>query len=132
MMRRTILVTMLAITATGCPDEPDPKSVELFAITGAPPASLAKVTNNETDDIYRIELSVGVAIAARCWDSCDSTCASAKLTVGEDRLFGVRPVYRQNGGKSEFALIAKQPGTTTLHVETPCAARDYQVFISGR
>jgi hypothetical protein len=132
-MRRAWL--LLAIAAC---DPPPPDEVELFRLTNAPPASTASVVNDRLDEVYRVELSVGVAMAIACWDNCGedeytSLCTGAKLLVDDEAMLGVRPLYRVSvADRSDFVLVAAKPGLTTLHVETNCAARDYAVNIVPR
>ena len=127
-----VVVTVLALA--GCPaDAPPPERAELTAITAAPPGSRAAVVNrySEEEEVHEIELSLGVAIAVRCWDTCgpDAVCSLAKLTAGEPALLGVRPVYRGGPREGEFALIASGAGATTLRVQTSCAAGEYRVTV---
>lgn len=126
-MRRVLCVVLLA----GCPDPDHPPDVELYGLTGAPPASTASITNDEVRDIYSVELSTGVAIATRCWTTCSSTCLP-KVVVENTELLDVRPVYRVNGAKGELALIAKRPGTTLLTVDSGCAHRTYALTVLPR
>ena len=126
-MRRALFALVFL---AGCPD-PEQPEVELYAITNAPPASRAVVVNDTHNDNYSIELSTGVAIAAQCWSSCNSTCMPI-VTVSDGALLEVRPVFRANGSKSEVALIAKRPGTATLRVDSGCATRTYYLSVVPR
>ena len=124
----------LVLALAGCPtDEPAPDRVELSGLTAAPPASTASIVSRDGngEDVYEIELSLGVAIATRCWDTCgpDSACTLAKLTAQDPSILGVRPVYRGGRREGEFALVASRAGTTTLHVQTSCTGRDYRVTV---
>jgi len=133
MTRATFAVaaTLLAITATGCPSDPREDDVILYSITTAPPASKGTVSNLEPDD-YTITLSRGVALAARCWDTCTSTCEAAQITVDDTTRLGVRPLWRPGGSGGEVVLVAGEVGTTALHVTTPCATRTYRVQVIER
>jgi len=126
-MKRALVLLVLA----GCPDPDYPPDLEIFSITGPPPASKATITNNERDDVYHIEMSAGVAIAAHCWHTCATACVP-KAVVVDESVMHVRPVYRVNGGSSELALIAKQPGTTAIRVDSGCYARTYTVTVLPR
>lgn len=134
-MKAAAMMAAAAVLAlAGCPmDEPPPDRVELSGLTNAPPASKASIVNRngDGDDVYEIELSLGVAIATRCWDTCgpDPVCTFAKLTAGDPAILGVRPVYRGGHREGEFALVASRAGTTTLHVQTSCTGRDYRVTV---
>jgi hypothetical protein len=133
--RARFLAAAAALALAGCPsDDPPPDKVEISAMTNAPPAGHAVIANRDADgnEIHDITLSLGVAIATRCWDTCapDATCTLAKLTARDPELLGVRPVYRGGRRDGEFALVARRAGTTTLHVQTSCTSEDYRVTIT--
>lgn len=128
------MIAALGLALAGCPtDEPPPDRVELYALTNAPPASKASIVSRDGsgEEVYEIELSLGVAIATRCWDTCgpDSVCTLAKLTAHDPSILGVRPVYRGGPREGELALVARKAGTTTLRVQTSCAGQDYRVTV---
>lgn len=132
MKRAAVLLVVLA----GCPDPVERVDrIELVGITHPPPAStgVIRTRDSQGEDIYRIELSVGVALAARCWDTCDADalCVLPAISAADPALLDILPVYRQ-GLHGEYALVAKQPGTTTLHLATACVSADYQVTILPR
>jgi hypothetical protein len=133
-VKRALLV--LAAVLAGC-EEPVP-SLELAQITPAPPASVATVVNDYTSATYAITLSVGVAMAVQCWDDCGDTydygrCTHVKLTSGETNQLGVRPLYRVGASEQDdFVLVGSAVGSTSLHVETDCASRDYTVAVVAR
>lgn len=121
----------LALALAGC--EPEPNTVEIFAITYAPPASKGTIVSDTLDERFAIDLSVGVALAVQCYDTCgDYGCNFAKLTSGDVDVLGIRPLYRVGGDQNDFVLLGSGVGTTVLHVETECAAQDYEVVISPR
>jgi hypothetical protein len=133
-------VAILLLVLAGCPE--DNPWVELYAITTPPPASTALVRNQETVDgktvdVYELTLSTGVALGTQCVDSCgyssslEDGCALAKLAPGDPAVLAVYPIYH-DGQPGQFALVAKAPGATTLHLETTCATQDYAVNIVPR
>lgn len=132
-MRAVIAIGIVVLA--GCPDPDEPERVvELVGITSAPPASTGSITNDRVKHDHAIELSVGVALAARCWDNCATQvpCASAKLTADHPEIIGVRPLYRLGRSDGELVLVAQRPGLTTLVVETSCATQSYAVNVIPR
>ena len=116
---------------SGCPSEtPAEDDLVLYGLTAPPPASVATITSSDTSG-YTIVLTQGVAIAARCWDSCDYACVSPRFTSGDVDVLRVRPVWRSSTTETagEVALIASTPGTTELQIETACASRRYAVTV---
>ncbi len=132
---RAILCTLLVALA-GCPsDDPPQPRVELYGITKPPPASTGTIETDYFEDIHQIELSQGVALAARCWESCDTVygaCAAPKFSVADATLLDVRPVYHLNGGDGEVVLVAKRAGTTTVNVASTCGVQTYVVRVLPR
>ena len=129
---RAIAIPAFALLLAACPDhEPPPDAIGLTRITAAPPAATATIV---TDDLNgapdSVELSVGVAIAARCWDTCDSTCIRPAIESADPAVLEVRPVYRQSDTtESDVVLVASTPGTTRLTVRSACATRVYAVSV---
>jgi hypothetical protein len=117
----------------GCPASEGPDRVELLRLTSAPPAGRASIVSRDGEDreIYEIELSLGAAVAARCWDTCepDSPCTLAKLAAEDPAILGIRPVYRAGNGDGEFVLFARGAGTTTLRVQASCTSQTYEVKV---
>ena len=133
-MIRILGYIALLVSTVGCPSEERAEPhIELYGITKPPPASTGTITT--TDDVHAIELSQGVALAVRCWESCEDTygaCATPKLVVDDGTLLGIRPVYRLAGGDGELVLVAKRAGTTTLHVTSTCGSQSYLVRVDSR
>ena len=126
-MKRALL--LLAFLA-GCPDPEHPPEVWLYGMTAAPPSGRAKIVNDDHGNTYSIELSTGVAIAASCSNNCGTQCVPT-ITVGDRSMLEVRAVYRVNAQQGQVALIAKQPGATSLVVEDHCGgARTYFVQVT--
>lgn len=129
MSRLAVSVIALASLA-GC--EPEYNTVELVNLSSAPFASKASIETDREREVYVIELSVGVAFATACWDSCypDQIC---KLTSVDTDMLGVRPLYRLGGSSAdEFVLVAQKVGTTTLRADAACASQDYVVRVVAR
>lgn len=127
----TRILTLLALSSlAAC--EPEIDTVELVTLSNAPFASKASIESNTVSDAYVIELSVGVAVAVGCWDSC-YPAQVCKLTSEEPEKLGVRPLYHVgNTSADDYVLVAQTIGPTTLHVESACASQDYVVRIVAR
>lgn len=125
------MMTLFALgTLAAC--EPELDTVELVARSSAPFASKASIESDYERDAYVIEISVGVAVAVACWDTCypDELC---KLTSMEPATLGVRPLYHLgSSGADDYVLVAQNVGLTTLHVDSACASQDYVVRVVAR
>ncbi len=125
------IMTLLALASlAAC--EPELNTVELVNLSSAPFASKATIESDYERGTYVIELSVGVAVAVACWDSCypDKLC---KLTSETTDLLGVRPLYHLgNDLADDYVLVAQNVGLTSLHVESACASQDYVVRLVAR
>jgi hypothetical protein len=124
-------MTLIALAAlAGC--EPELDTVELVSLSSAPFASKALIESDRERDVYVVELSVGVAVAAACWDSCypDQVC---KLTSFDPDKLGVRPLYHLGSTlDDDFVLVAHEVGLTTLRVDAACATQEYVVRVVAR
>ena len=121
------VVAALALSGLGCPtDRPD--EIGLYATTGAPPARTARF-----DEQYPsrpvIEISAGVVLGLRCWDSCDGTCFRPDFTADNPALIEVLPTYRAGGASDGFVLTALKDGITSLVVANSCARQRYVVRV---
>ena len=110
---------VLLVVLAGCPDPVERVDrIELVGITHPPPAStgVIRTRDSQGEDIYRIELSVGVALAARCWDTCDADalCVLPAISAADPTLLDILPVYRQ-GLHGEYALVARMPEDPSLN-----------------
>lgn len=105
--------------------------VALYTTTGAPPTAVARLqeADAERGRDARIELSSGVVLAVRCWDTCDYTCDRPELIVGDASVLSVLEVERLGSRSPEYALVAHQPGSTTLRVRTSCFEKTYQIDV---
>lgn len=105
--------------------------VALYTTTGAPPTAVARVQEADPDRGLeaRVELSSGVVLAVRCWDTCDYTCESPELITGDAAVLGVIEVERVGSRSPEYALVAHRAGTTTLRVRTSCDDKTYAVSV---
>ena len=125
------IITLVAMSSlAAC--EPELDTVELVNLSSAPFASKATIESGYERDAYVIELSVGVAVAVACWDSCypDKLC---KLTSEDTAKLGVRPLYRIGTTLAEdYVLVAQSVGVTTLRVDAACASQDYVVRVVAR
>jgi hypothetical protein len=131
-VRRAAAIAWLAALAA-CPQPEPAESVELLRLTSAPPASRAAIVNRDAagNEVFEIELSHGVAFAARCWDTCepDPACTLAALYAEDPEILGIGPVYRAGAGGSEYVLIGREVGMTTLHIRASCTSRTYEVTV---
>ena len=122
---------LLALAAlAGC--EPEPDLVELVNLSSPPFASTASIETDRERDVYVVELSVGVALAVGCWDSCypDQVC---KLTTADPEKLGVRPLYHLGSSlEDDFVLVAQRVGMTSLRVDSACASQEYVVRVVDR
>lgn len=126
---RALLGLLLALSASACPGEEDTEVVEIYALTAAPPARTATITN--TEEVHRVELSSGVAIAFGCWESCEYECVVPEFVVSDPSLVEIRPIFRLRGGSAAWVMIGKSPGSTQLVVRTACTNQAYSVQIEG-
>ena len=123
----TIAVAALALLGLGCPtDRPD--EIGIYATTGPPPARTARF-----DDRFPsrpvLEISAGVVLGIRCWDSCDGACFRPDFTAADPTLIQVLPTYRLGGTSDGFVVTALKDGFTTLVVANACARQDYVVRV---
>lgn len=130
-MTRIITITLVALASlAGC--EPSEDTVELVSVSSAPFASKAGIHTDRKLEVFDVELSVGVALAAACWDSCypDQVC---KLTSADTNTLGVRPLYHLgNSSADDYVLVAAKVGVTSLRVDSACASQEYVVHIIAR
>jgi hypothetical protein len=131
---KSIYIIAFAVLAlAGCPDHDDPSYVQIGGITSVPPNSTGTITNDFEDDIHRVTMSMGVAIAARCADYCPErrdSCAGFRVDSADPTILDTRTLFRGGRQPTEVVLIAKKAGTTKLRVETVCAALDYDVNVT--
>ena len=131
MIARAIAVP-LAVLLAACPEsEPLPDAIGLGRTTAPPLAATATIVTDDPDGAPDlVEMSVGVAIAARCWDTCDATCVKPTIESADPAVLEVRPVYRQNDTtESDRVLVATGAGTTRLTVRSACTTRVYPVTV---
>ena len=77
MIRLALLAGVVALA--GCPSsDPPADDIILYGLTNAPPASKGTIVSSDLDG-YTITLTRGVAIGARCWDSCDYDCIAPRI-----------------------------------------------------
>jgi hypothetical protein len=128
---RMMTITLIALASlAGCDDPED--TVELVSVSAAPFASKASIQTNRKLDVFDVELSVGVALATACWDSCypDQVC---KLTSADPDTLGIRPLYHLgNSNADDYVLVAQKVGVTTLRVTAACATQEYIVHVVAR
>jgi hypothetical protein len=122
-----LAVAALALGSLGCPTN-RPDEIGLYATTGAPPARTARF-----DERYPsrpvIEISAGVVLGLRCWDSCDGTCFRPDFTADNSALLEVLPTYRAGSASDGFVLTALKDGITSLVVANGCARQRYMVRV---
>lgn len=127
-----LALVLLASTLLGgdC-NPPNDDEVALYRLTNAPPTRTAEIREDDgRGSPARIDLSRGVVLAVGCWDTCDYTCEDPVLTVSDPSVLAVRTVDRLTAVRPDLALIAIQPGTTNLTVETECARKTYLVQVA--
>ncbi len=131
MNRIMITATLISLASlAGC--EPVDDTVEIVNLSAAPFASKASIETDRERDVYVVELSVGVALAVACWDSCypEQVC---KLIASEPERLGVRPLYRLgNSLADDYVLVAQKVGLTSLRVDSACASQEYVVRVVDR
>ncbi|MEL6181214.1 MAG: hypothetical protein AAFS10_19815 [Myxococcota bacterium] len=113
------------------------QQVELQPLTNAPPTREASVDQKN----HRIRLSEGVAMAVRCWDSCDTNCRGARVTVSGTQvhvhrayrlaeLGGSNVAYQPDKQSEEvFVLIGQERGDGKVKVESSCTSQSYNVSV---
>ena len=125
------IMTLIALASLTACEEPN-DTVELVNLSAAPFASKASIETDRERDVYVVELSVGVALAAACWDSCypDQVC---KLTTQDPDKLGIRPLYHLGSTQADdYVLVAQKVGLTSLRVDSACASQDYVVRVVDR
>jgi hypothetical protein len=115
----------LGLAITGCPPSETKHEIEIYALTAAPPARVAKIVSTDTE--HRITISRGVAIAVTSWTNCPNQPATV-LTPSEPAVLDARGVYR-NGLENQFVLWGQRVGTTTLSVQNGCVEQRYDVTV---
>jgi hypothetical protein len=124
----TLLAFLLAPVAVGCISHaPPPKRVELYALTGAPPARVVNVTS--TDKAHEVKVSSGVAFAVSVWDDCGVPDEPPPtIEIGDPSVVRFLPLSR-NTSHREWVFVAEKPGATTLTLKSPCATQNYAVTV---
>ena len=108
----------------GCPRKDMRPEIHLYQTTGAPPARKATIHQENI-----IEISRGVVMGVRCWDSCGTQCFAPHITPADSALLSVRQTYRSGAAQQEYVLIGLKQGRTRLHLTNGCATTSYQVTI---
>lgn len=132
---RLLLVALpLLLTAVAC------QEVELQPLTNAPPTREASVDEKN----HRVRLSEGVALAVRCWDSCDVNCRGAKVTSASPNIrvhrayrlteLGQTDPYNQGYQPDKqreevFVLVGQEVGEARVKVSSSCSSQEYKVAI---
>ena len=125
MIARLSGALVAALALTGCPRPDVPKRVEIYAITAAPPARSAQLTN--TDTVHHLAIARGVAIAVTSWTTCPNSPVTS-LTATDPTVLGVHSVYR-NGQPNQFVVFGQKASVTTLLVANGCAEQRYEVTV---
>ena len=128
-----LAAVLLIVTASVACQE-----VELQPLTNAPPTREASVDTPN----HRVRLSEGVALAVRCWDTCDSNCRGARVTASNPRV-RVHRAYRladlnpdpysqgyNNNKESVFVLLGQERGESSVKVESSCGSQTYSVSVT--
>ena len=123
-----LLAAAVALVTTGCPQDPVPDTIGLYAVTTAPPARTALLVSTDLD--HHVEMSRGVALGIGCWDTCKGSCESPTFEVTDTAIATVRPVFRSSGGYPTWVVVAKTPGTTQLRVANACAEQVYGLTVA--
>lgn len=122
------------VCISGCPVEGYDPQVALYGLTAAPPTKTATL-DNSMEQLRTIDLSLGVAMAVRCYSYCEeapSYDACADVTVVSDHPTVVRvdPVYNLGGSTDRFVLSGVGAGTTNVVITTDCGTRQYLTTVS--
>lgn len=125
-MTRPILVCALLLSAA-C------SRIHLYPVSEPPPTRVAQV-DDERDSI---DISLGVALAVECVDSCDGNCRSDQIEVDDPSVVLVRKAYRfadTNGtdrshNPATYVIAGLAVGTTELRVRSDCKKRTYHVTV---
>jgi len=127
-MKARVLIGITALVLlAGCPTH-RPDEIGLYATTGAPPARTARFIE-QIPDRPVIEISRGVVMGIRCWDSCDGACVWPDFTVADPTLIQVLPTYRAGAASDGFVLTTLEAGISTLVVADACARQSYVVRV---
>jgi hypothetical protein len=141
MKRLSLMLLPCALASAGCPSPSEPApaysyepDVALQRITDPPPSLVGEIVNEP--DTREIVLSLGVSLAARCWDFCElsdgrwgsSNCEDLTFTVDDEPMLSVHEALLP-GEPDTYVLVAGASGDTTLHVETTCGVQDYRVVV---
>jgi len=131
-MNRATPILLLALALlpllTACPDDPYPDKVRLYQTSGAPPSLTASLDNDP--DAPRLDLTVGVAMAVRCWESNINDCEQVTVTMDPPDVLAVHDVDVLSGyPQHAFALVGLKKGSGVLTVKTPKATGYYTVFV---
>ena len=132
-MKSLSIIIALAALA-GCPAHEEPDAfVYIGHFTSVPPGATGSITNDWEDDIHRVTMSVGVALAARCSDYCrdqsNYDCVGLRVESNNPEIIDTRALYRGGRQPTELVLVGSKVGDTILHVQTACGVQDYEVHV---
>jgi hypothetical protein len=125
-----LLALPLVLLLAGCPDDKAPPTIEVYAVTNAPPARTATVVTDTVAGDHHITITRGVALALGCWDSCTGACDAPSMTVGDPTLASVRRASRPNTySGTTWVLAAIAAGETQLTVTSTCTTQSYLLHV---
>ncbi len=114
-----LLALAPALMASDCDPETE-DTLWLWAVSGPPPARTAELRTWPEED-RRLRLSMGVAFAVHCSDSCEGPCFEPVFEVDPPRLATVRPAYRHGSDGGDFVIVGAEAGAGAITVATTCA-----------
>lgn len=113
------------LALAGCPTTDE---IALGQTTAAPATKMAYLNNDEDGTGYYLNISPGVAIGVRCWDSCSYACDGAIVTSNDDAVLSILDADPALSSP-HYVLVAHQVGATQLEVRNACATQIYSVTV---
>ena len=107
-----------------------PDEVAIYTLSAAPPGRVARVLEADRSVPREAGISItrGVAVAVRCWSTCDYVCVEPTLVSADSTTLMARPLLRQ-GFTGEFTLVAVKPGKTSVTLTSECGTKTYPVEV---
>ncbi len=122
----TAIFALAAVASlAGCPNTDE---IALGQTTAAPATKTAYLNNDEDGTGYYLNISPGVAIGVRCWDSCSYACDGAVVTSNDDAVLSILDADPALASP-HYVLVAHALGTTQLEVRNACATQIYSVTV---
>ncbi|MBK9071708.1 MAG: hypothetical protein IPL79_12010 [Myxococcales bacterium] len=115
----------VVLALAGCPTTDE---IALGQTTAAPATKTAYLNNDEDGTGYYLNISPGVAIGVRCWDSCSYACDGAVVTSNDDAILSILDADPALSSP-HYVLVAHTIGATQLEVRNACATQIYSVTV---